>query len=79
MKDSAFDLEPMEARPPTSGSKITSPSLASITEPTSPPVEQEPRHSFQKRRDILAEWDTWRSQWEASGGTPFRYSVRSGL
>lgn len=69
MRDSAFDLEPMEAQSPTAGSKITSPSLASITEQTTPSAESKPRWSFEKRRDFLAEWDSWRSQWEASGGT----------
>lgn len=67
MNDPAFDLAAGEARPATAGNKITSPSLASITD--SPKEESEPRFSFQKRRDYIREWDSWRNQWEAGGGT----------
>lgn len=68
MNDSAFDRATPEAQPPTAGSKITSPSLASITEPASPKEETEERYSFQRRGDYIREWDSWRNQWEASGG-----------
>lgn len=67
MNEPAFDLLPAEARPATTGSKITSPSLASITD--SPKEESEQQFSFQTRRNYIREWDSWRRQWEASGGT----------
>jgi hypothetical protein len=77
MKDQTFDLESPEARPPTSGSKITSPSLASITEQTTS-EEEKPRYNFEKRRDFLAQWDSWRNQWEASGGKSLGITERCG-
>lgn len=69
MHENSFDLGTPGLRSSTAGTKITSPSLASITDPASPKEKTEPRYSFQRRREYIREWDSWRSQWEASGGT----------
>ncbi|KAJ9114646.1 hypothetical protein QFC22_005522 [Naganishia vaughanmartiniae] len=67
MNDNSFDHGTPGVRPSTSGAKITSPSLASITDPASPKEQSEPTYSFQRRREFIREWDSWRNQWEASG------------
>lgn len=75
MNDNSFDLGTPGIRPPTTTAKITSPSLASITDPASPKEKSEPRYSFQRRREYIREWDSWRNQWEASGGMCFPLSI----